>query len=225
MNRILINTLILLIAFSLLSLCACKQNIANMNKELKPTTSVKYKDNTKSPSSNEISKQTLTDSIKSFYSAIENQSSKDLASISDKEGIVFLRTFISGFGTRGQEVYETITPPEFPEDLTFSFVKGEAPIKLKTEFKIDKKDSLDIKAYDSDESLNWDNLIKPDILKTFGKLVGSEKEPSEKTRIYKLQGDIFCLAQLSDSGLQYSNWAVFEKKDKEFFLKIIALVY
>ncbi len=221
MNRIFKNTFILVAVSTLALLCACTQNIGSIDKEIDPTTSV----DASSISFNETTEKLITDSIKSFYSAIEHQNSKELAKILDKNGIVFLRTFTSGFGTRGQEVYETISSSKIPEDLTFSFVQGEAPIKLKTEFKTSEEDILDIKVYDSDEGLNLDSFIKPDILNTFGKLIGNNKPLDEETRIYKLKGDSFCLAQFSGYGLQYSNWAVFEKKDKGYLLKIIAVIY
>jgi hypothetical protein len=38
----------------------------------------------------------------------------------------------------------------------------------------------------------------------------------EQTSIYKLK-DGFCVAQYSGSGLQYSHWAVFQKKDEDYF--------
>lgn len=223
MKTILKNTLILII-LALFFLCSCEQNVVSINEEPKPTTSIKCEDNAISPTSDETEAKKISELIKSFYSAIENQNSKDLAKISDKEGIVLIRTFMSGFGTRGQEFREDIIPSEFPENLTFH-VQGEEPIELKISFKVDKKDYSNIKVYDTDESLDWDSLIKPDILKTFGKLIENEKELDIGTRIYKLKGDSFCLAQFSGSGLQYSSWAVFEKKDKEYFLKIVALVY
>lgn len=69
----------------------------------------------------------------SFAQSIENHPDK-FAKMVDPEGFILLRTFLSGYGKRGEEVYEKIKPSKIPVDLEFNVVKGESPISLRTEF-------------------------------------------------------------------------------------------
>jgi|GEM_PF-935348 len=62
--------------------------------------------------------------LSSFAQSIEKQPDK-FEKIVDPEGFVLVRTYLSGYGYRGKEVYEKIKPSDIPGNLEFNLVKGE----------------------------------------------------------------------------------------------------
>lgn len=217
--------LIGMMIFSLFQLSGCYHNEASKISEAEPSDSPLQQEETNVDEQNIQNKSnTIEDYISNFNHAIDTQSSGELSKLVSKDGFVLLRTFTSGFGTKGAEVSETIDSLKIPQNLEFNIVKDESPISLKTEFDSKNKKYSEMKIVNTNEDLNWESLIKPDILNTLGKIVDNDKDLGEETRVYILNGGGFCLAQFAGSGLQYSRWAAFEKIEKGYALRLIAII-
>ena len=206
-------------------LSECNLNEVNTIEKISPTVAMQQNEVGVSTNNNiENAINPIEVYVNKFNESIEKQNSDDLAKIVSKEGFVLLRTFLSGFGTRGTEVSELIRASNIPINLEFTIVKEESPISLKTEFQSEYKEFSEMEIINTYVELNWQNLIKPEILNTFEEIVSNDKELGKETRIYVLKEGGFCLAQFAGSGLQYSRWVAFEKTEKGYAMRIIAII-
>lgn len=214
--------IVLLIIFIL---GGCNQNFGSLNLKLKNAkTFHKTKKFLVQENSKSIQMKLIKKYVNQFCYAIKTQNSQKLKQIANRDGIVLIRTFSSGNGTRGAEIDETINPSKMPCNLVFSIIKGEEPISFKDEFETDNKDFSKMKLINISKYYNWNNELSTDIINNFGEIVGN-KDPGEDTNLYIFKDGSFSIAQFAGSGLQYSNWAVFSKKGGKYQLEILAIIY
>lgn len=178
----------------------------------------------KSILTNNTQNDSIKKSIKDFYSSIDTRNSTKLMKISDKDTIFLIRTFLSGNGTRGAEIFHKVKTSKIPNKLIFSLIKGEYPIDLKTEFHTDLKDYSTIKVIKSNMNLDLHSFLIDDLLTNFTKLRCDENKVGEGTFVYILKNGSFCLAQFDGSGLQYSRWTIFQYKNNEYKIKALIIV-
>ena len=184
---------LIIILLSILLLSGCVQDNSNTNPNSVVNSEPAKIESSPNKQEANNSSELIKEYVDRFYKFIDIQSSDMLKQFASKEGIVFIRTFISGFGTKGGEISETLDVTKLPSDLIFNFVKNEEPVSLKTEYEHGNKDFSKMKLVKSSEKFDWGLLIKPEILNIFGKVIGNEKEIGEETRVYILNDGSFCL--------------------------------
>lgn len=116
--------------------------------------------------------------IDDFVSGIETNNSQMVSELTDEDGFILWRTFLTGFGTRGKEIFKTIRRSEIPKDLIFS-VEGEEAISLRKEFKGLNGKVPQNKIISTRIVLNWEELSRPELLHNLSMIIGDEEDLEE----------------------------------------------
>jgi hypothetical protein len=160
-----------------------------------------------------------------FFAAVDSADGKGLSRLADSEGIILIRTYPSGNGTRGAEVNETIAATELPSDLTFDLVKGEPPISLQVEWRTtDDRNTSKLNPQITGTTFDWTQIDKSGVLESLEGMMGKDDESLTGNRLYVMSDGSFCLAEYSGCGFEWSRWAVFRKRGDTYTVAIIATV-
>lgn len=163
--------------------------------------------------------------VNQFIRAIQTKNSEEIKNMVSPEGLVVIRAFSSGNGTRGKNIRNIYSKEEIAN--TFSFdIKDEEPINI---YEAYKNISEELETADGKGGYNFkDNIIggeyspsTDDIIDICSELVGD----GEKTKVYSINDEELVLTQSSlSSDLPIGVWAVFERNgDKYYYRAIIDL--
>ena len=134
-----------------------------------------------------------------------------------------MRSFLSGNGTRGEDIFEHILYSELPTNLEFDLIQDEYPINLLTDLTLNGDESA-VEQYQTSEKLNSDETSRQEIMELLWRLTEIGGNAKELSRLYFLEDGKVMLANYSGSGLQYSNWVMFGKKEASYKIVMIALI-
>jgi len=218
--------------------CSIKQDETNtdsVSNIFNNTYSNKEIDNISNGDKSDISENSeleLRYTIEEFIEAIKNNDANILKRNLSPSGLVVIRNFSSGNGTRGKNIRNLFLSAEIPTNLSFEF-KGELPIVLHELFKksqqTDFNDFLIEKISDCNfifEDGNGKDIIGPatdEIRDICGELVGSiDSDNQYIPKIYILgEKEIVLTESMLIADTPVGEWAVFENIDSNFYLRAI----
>lgn len=160
--------------------------------------------------------------VNQFIRAIQSKNSEEIKNMVSPEGLVVIRAFSSGNGSRGKNIRNVYSKEEIKNTLLFE-VKDEEPINIYEAF---INISEELEATDGKSGYNFkDNIVggeyspsTDDIIDICSELVGD----GEKTKVYSINAEELVLTQSSlSSDLPIGVWAVFEKNGDKFYYRAV----
>lgn len=218
--------------------CSIKQDETNtdsVSNIFNNTYSNKEIDNISNGDKSDISENSeleLRYTIEEFIEAIKNNDANILKRNLSPSGLVVIRNFSSGNGTRGKNIRNLFLRAEIPTNLSFE-VKGELPIVLHELFKKSQQTDFNYflieKISDCNfifEDGNGKDIIGPatdEIRDICGELVGSiDSDNQYIPKIYILgEKEIVLTESMLIADTPVGEWAVFENIDSNFYLRAI----
>jgi Deoxyribonuclease II. len=170
--------------------------------------------------------------IEKFIESIHNKDTDTIKQITSSNGLIVIRNFSSGNGTRGKDIRNIYAAETIPSDLQFE-VNGETPIALQELFKnsqqimvneipIVKLDDINF-SFEDDISRYAIGPSTDDVRDICYELLSPEDTDNPSTPIiYDLGNQELVLTESeSAADLPVGNWAVFEKVNGQFLLKAV----
>lgn len=168
--------------------------------------------------------------VERFIKSIKNKDYSIFEEIVSPAGLVVIRNFLTGNGTRGKDIRHNYYTTEIPRNLQFP-VKGETPVDLNQLFS-DTMESNDknipgkllggIQFGFEDNENSYPEPPTPRVREICGKIRSSEHENDPSPRIFILGDKEFALTEsMIIEGLPVGSWAIFEKVGKGYLLRAI----
>lgn len=176
--------------------------------------------NLENQSSNVIS------AVEHFVLSIRNKDYQKFKQVTSKSGLIIIRNFVTGEGTRGKNIRDYYLVDKIPSDLIFP-VRGEIPIDPSNLFKGTLEGNINkipIKMLKGIH-FNFQDNSEPAtfrIREICTEIRSGEFEDDLSPRIYVLGDNEFVLTESDITlGLPTGSWAIFEKVYEEYLLRAI----
>lgn len=180
----------------------------------------------------EINKETEEEKVvENFINAVKTNDAEDLKQIISPSGLIVIRNFSSGNGTRGKDIRDLYLADNIPTNLEF-VVSGESPIVLKNLLRESLKNKVEsIPVEKINDNFNFkdnskNSTIEPstdDVRDICSEITSANDKNNQcAPKIFSLGDKEIALTEsalVADSPA--GAWIVFEKINKRYFLRAI----
>jgi len=168
--------------------------------------------------------------LKEYQQAINNQDMNGFKGLMSSSGVLVIRNFVSGNGSRGKNVSNVYTKDNIPEGFQFP-VEDETSIELKSmfpeflesdtgELAITKGNHLIFGQDSKDKDTNEPTASH--IWEQTGNILSSVKENELKNMmIFSLGEKELVIGEAIEIEFNTGSWTIFEKEQDKYYLRVI----